>query len=331
MKNMRLTAAGAELLGTTHADGTPRYWIGYYGLAYVGDRETDSLDMAAETGVLTQSGDNIYNIWQGDMLNGYAQDNPEDTAAATLFGLTLYDKSIRTNYRYVYDPGNTNDPSKPARNRLVAWKSISNGHGENTLERKGAAIYMGTDGTAASEIPIPAPLYYGGETATASIITNTPEQDTVPVSADYRYYVGTRDGGEYGWKDSSATQDATTVGDTELLESISNFNKFHGTASSEGYGVSSVSSCHNMSKATKLFPISYYNVVNDNGKKVAETRYADNSPARKPLASAIKFSIDLSPVTADAGYTALNYEDGGIVDDQDSGVRGPGTPPLIKM
>lgn len=311
MKNMRLTTAGAALLGTTHADGTPRYWIGYYGLAYVSDHENDNLDVAASSGTLTQTGDYIYNIWQGDMLNGYAQANPEDTAAASLFGLTLYDKSIRTNYRYVYDV-NTN------RNRLVAWKSESTGNGENTLERKGAAIYMGTDpdGTVPSQIPLPAPLYYGGEPSNATVATITPAEEAAPVSADYRYYVGTRDGDEYGWKESSATQADTTVSDDALLSSISNFNKFHGTVSAEGYGVSSVSSCHNMSKATKLFPISYYNVVNDNGKKVAETQYADNSPARKPLASAIKFSIDLSPVTADTGYTALNYEDGGIVEDQ---------------
>ena len=311
MKNMRLTTAGAALLGTTHADGTPRYWIGYYGLAYVSDHENDNLDVAASSGTLTQTGDYIFNIWQGDMLNGYAQANPEDTAAASLFGLTLYDKSIRTNYRYVYDV-NTN------RNRLVAWKSESTGNGENTLERKGAAIYMGTDpdGTTPSQIPLPAPLYYGGEPSNATVATITPAEEAAPVSADYRYYVGTRDGDEYGWKESSATQADTTVSDEALLNSISNFNKFHGTVSAEGYGVSSVSSCHNMSKATKLFPISYYNVVNDNGKKVAETQYADNSPARKPLASAIKFSIDLSPVTADTGYTALNYEDGGIVEDQ---------------
>ena len=311
MKNMRLTTAGAALLGTTHADGTPRYWIGYYGLAYVSDHENDNLDVAASSGTLTQTGDYIYNIWQGDMLNGYAQTNPEDTAAASLFGLTLYDKSIRTNYRYVYD-ATTN------RNRLVAWKSESTGNGENTLERKGAAIYMGTDadGTVPSQIPLPAPLYYGAEPSNATVATITPAEEAAPVSADYRYYVGTRDGDEYGWKESSATQADTTVSDEALLSSISNFNKFHGTVSAEGYGVSSVSSCHNMSKATKLFPISYYNVVNDNGKKVAETQYADNSPARKPLASAIKFSIDLSPVTADTGYTALNYEDGGIVEDQ---------------
>lgn len=313
MKNMRLTKKGAELLGTTHADGTPRYWIGYYGLAYVADRETDSIDAIAsrEDNVLTTTGDCIYNIWQGDMLNGYAQNNPEDTAAAALFGLTLYDKSIRTNYRYVYD-------AKTNRNRLVAWKSETTGNGENTLERKGAAIYLGTDGTPDSDNLsqlVPAPLYYGGEPGNESVVTITPNNNE-RVTADYRYYVGTRDGDEYGWKESSATQADTTVSDEALLSSISNFNKFHGTVSAEGYGVSSVSSCHNMSKATKLFPISYYNVVNDNGKKVAETQYTDNSPARKPLASAIKFSIDLSPVTADTGYTALNYEDGGIVEDQ---------------
>lgn len=314
MKNMRLTKKGAELLGLTHADGTPRYWIGYYGLAYVADRETDSIDDAANNNTLTKNGDCIYNIWQGDMLNGYAQNNPEDTAAATLFGLTLYDKSIRTNYRYVYD-ANAN------RNRLVAWKSESTGNGENTLERKGAAIYLGTDGTAESAETlnglIPAPLYYGGEPGNKSVVTVN-SNGNERVTADWRYYVGTRDGDEYGWKDSSATQADTTVGDEELLSSISNFNKFHGTVSAEGYGVSSVSSCHNMSRATKYFPISHYNVVNDNGNKVAETQYGDNSPARKPLATGIKFSIDLSPITADRGYTALNYEPGDDVDDQDT-------------
>jgi len=313
MKNMRLTKAGAELLGTAHADGETRFWIGYYGLAYVADRENDNIKDAAQSGKLTKNGDYIFNIWQGDMLNGYAQNNPEDTAAASLFGLTLYDKSIRTNYRYVYDPDT-------GRNRLVAWKSESTGNGENTLERKGAAIYLGTkfaDGeTTPSELPLPAPLYYGGEPNTNAIVTASENAGNIPVSADYRYYVGTKNAGDFGWVDSGATQDSETVSDDTLLTSISNFNKFHGTVSSEGYGVSSVSSCHNMSKATKLFPISYYNVINDNGKKLAETQYADNSPARKPLATAIKFSIDLSPVTADTGYTALNYEDGGIVEDQ---------------
>lgn len=329
MKNMRLTRAGAEMLGTAHADGESRYWIGYYGLAYVADRETDSISVAAQSGELTQSGDYIYNIWQGDMLNGYAQTNPEDTAAASLFGLTLYDKSIRTNYRYVYYPGSKTDENDPPRNRLVAWKSESDGNGENTLVRKGATVYEGTymykygiqTRVKESDIPLPAPLYYGGEPSDATISSSVAPVDAVPVSADYRYYVGVRDGGEYGWKDSSSTQSSTTVTDQSLLGSISNFNKFHGTVSSEGYGVSSVSSCHNMSRATKLFPISYYNVVNDNGGKVAETQYPDNSAARKPLATAIKFSIDLSPVTADSGYTALNYEDG-IVDDQDTGMAG---------
>ena len=313
MKNMRLTKAGTELLGTAHADGETRFWIGYYGLAYVADRENDSIKDAARSGKLTKNGDYIFNIWQGDMLNGYAQNNPEDTAAASLFGLTLYDKSIRTNYRYVYDPDT-------GRNRLVAWKSESTGNGENTLERKGAAIYWGTkfaDGeTTPSELPLPAPLYYGGEPNTNAIVTASENAGNIPVSADYRYYVGTKNAGDFGWVDSGATQDSETVSDDTILTSISNFNKFHGTVSSEGYGVSSVSSCHNMSKATKLFPISYYNVINDNGKKLAETQYADNSPVRKPLATAIKFSIDLSPVTADTGYTALNYEDGGIVEDQ---------------
>lgn len=322
---MKLTTFGKSILAPLeHAAGSPRFWIGYYALAYVPDRENDPIDEAAEGGQLTHTGDIIYNIWQGDMLNGYAQNNPEDTAAASLFGLTLYDKSIRTNYRYVYDPGNPNDPSKPARNRLVAWESISNGHGENTIERKGVHIYNGKTGTAADDdeedvgLPIPAPLYYEGDPSEETISLNLGPHENTEVSSDYRYYVGTRGGDidNYGWQDSSKTHEggAAIVTDSTLLTSISNFNKFHGTVSAEGYGVSSVSSCHNMSRATKYFPISHYTVVNDNGKKVAETKRTDKV---NPLATAIKFTIDLSPITADTGYTAINYEAGNVVDDQE--------------
>lgn len=322
MRKFKLTQAGINLLGTSHCDGETRYWIGYYGLAYVPDRDLDPISESAQTGKLTKTGDYIYNIWQGDMVNGYAQENPEDTAAASLFGLTLYDKSIRTNYRYVYDHVN-------GRNRMVAWKSLADaGTGENTLERKGYAVYNGATENEESELPLPAPLYYRGEPSDDSIhavvsSASSVADDVARVSADTRFYVGTPGGvasNKYGWDSSSKTTEAGNlyVDDEELLESISNFNKFHGTVSSEGYGVSSVSSCHNMSKATRLFPINYYSVVNDNGAKVAETKYADNSPARKSLATAIKFSIDLSPVTADNGYTTLNYEPSDLSDDQDT-------------
>lgn len=305
MANMVLTDFGRNILTPiADASGSPRYWIGYYALAYVPNKRTDNLANAAASNQLTTTGDVIYNIWQGDMVNGYAENNPEDTAAASLFGLTMYDKSIRTNYRYVYDGVNL-------RNRLVAWKSVTDGHGENTLIRKGVQVYYGATKEESSELPIPAPLYYLGESGNG-VLSNDNVSDTV--SADYRYYVGTRAGGSYGWQDSANTQIAPTVSDVNLLQSISNFNKFHGTVSSEGYGVSSVSSCHNMSKATKFFPISHYSVVNDNGKKVAETQ---NNDTTSPLASAIKFTIDLKPITSDAGYTALTYEADDAGDDQD--------------
>ena len=309
MKNMKLTTNGLQILKGGLADGETRFWIGYYGLAYVPDREQDSLDDAATQGKITTTpfSDRIYNIWQGDMLNGYAQDNPEDSAAASLFGLTMYDKSIRTNYRYVYDTENEC-------NRLVAWKSVNTGHGENTLARIGAAIYTGgyrdeENGLVQSNIPVPAPLYYKGEPGVNQSIADS--LDAEKVSSDFRYYQGISGRGEYGWDAAEETYDGEVIYTPDnLLQSVSNFNRFHGTASSEGYGVSSVSSCHNMSKATKLFPINYYQVVNDNGKKLAETKYSENSPARKPLATGIKFSIDLSPVTVDTGYTALEYEAG---------------------
>ena len=301
MKNMRLTKYGAALLNGNLGDGESRYWIGYYGLAYVPDKEHDSLDNAAQTGELTTTGDYIFNIWQGDMLNGYAQANPETSASTSLFGLTMYDKSIRTNYRYVYH--NAVSSEDTSYNQLVTWKSVPNGNGENTLERVGAYIYKGVNGENNSEIPLPAPLYY--------------KSSELQVSGDYRYYVGVNvSDPDLGWNGSTETWDEEYATQAQL-DSISNFNKFHGTVSSEGYGVSSVSSCHNMSKATKLFPISHYTVINDNGKKLAETYAPDNSSAKKPLASAIKYSIDLSPVSSDRGYTALNYREPDNSDAQD--------------
>ena len=310
MTNIKLTDRGRNLLAPLDdAAGAPKYWIGYYALAYVPNRENDSLADAVRNNKLTSSGDVIYNIWQGDMVNGYATENPDDTAAASLFGLTLYGKSIRTNYRYVYVPGDGR--SEKPHNTLVAWESVSDGHGENTLVRKGAAVYNGATDESASELPIPAPLYYRGEPDVGNV-SNSVNNDEPDVSADYRYYVGTRSGGPYGWQDSANTQSEQLVDDPTLLQSISNFNKFHGPVSSEGYGVSSVSSCHNMSKATKYFPISHYTVVNDNGKKVAETKNTS------PNATAIKYTIDLTPITSDVGYTALNYEAGDSGDDQDA-------------
>lgn len=318
MRNFKITNAGLNLLGTTNAEGTPRYWIGYYGLAYVPDRDLDPIDDAVSDGVLTKKGDNIYNIWQGDMVNGYAQNNPDDTAAANLFGLTLYDKSIRTNYRYVYD-------SDAGRNQLVAWKSIGNEEtGENTLVREGYNVYLGaceeTEGSVTeSGLPLPAPLFYAGEPSSTSGVSDDATSDDI-VSDDVRYYKGTTTTEEqYGWMDSSEVQDSPNyiITDSDKRRSISNFNKFHGTVSSEGYGVSSVSSCHNMSKATKLFPISHYTVVNDNKGKLAETKSSDD--AKKPLASAIKYTIDLSLITSDAGYMALydGVKYGGVIDGDD--------------
>ena len=53
MKNMKLTTNGLKILKGGLADGESRYWIGYYGLAYVPDREQDSLDKAATLGKIT--------------------------------------------------------------------------------------------------------------------------------------------------------------------------------------------------------------------------------------------------------------------------------------
>lgn len=89
------------------------------------------------------------------------------------------------------------------------------------------------------------------------------------------------------------TQDGLNGNFSEMLEpdyncmckqfwkykSISNYNRFHAPASSEGFLVDYEPSCRNMAKVTRLFPISYYKVVNAKegassislGRKIAST------------------------------------------------------------
>ena len=343
MSSMIITKKGLQLLGSSTARGETNYWIGYYGLAFVPDKDTDKI--TPEMTRLTTTGDYIYNIWQGDLINGYATDGDPENAASTLFGLTLYSKGICSNYRYVLD--------KDGNNNLVSWTSNGSTAGENTFNRTPFHVYPGVhvngdgneESVTASEIPVPAPLFYTNEpgkdtyaqplsrTAFAGSLSDGAEvppypvnsdiiEDNVPlVSSDARFYVGENESPDgkdwgttsnvnaYGWMNSQDTRREDSYYNDQYwkMRSVSNFNRFHGTVSSEGYGVSSVSSCHNMSRATKLFPISYYTVINDNGGKKAETGITD-STANEELASAVKFTIDLSLIANDDNFTSAEYD-----------------------
>lgn len=363
MSSMIITKAGLDLLGSAYARGESNYWIGYYGLAFVPDKSSDPVK--PEMTRLTETGDYIYNIWQGDLINGYATDGAPENAASSLFGLTLYSKGICSNYRYVLDADGNNN--------LVSWTSSGSSAGENTFNRTPFHIYRGnryevddtTNDTSnvKSEIPVPAPLFYMNEpdkdnyrkpldpdsfgtslcTKTGAsgyppypLNTTCTKYDRVPmVSSDARFYVGDGvaptntttfeencDNDAYVWMNSTDTRPVDAIDDKDKfynrqywkMRSVSNFNRFHGTVSSEGYGVSSVSSCHNMSRATKLFPISYYTVINDNGKTRAETEIND-ADANEELASAIKFTIDLSLIAKDDNFSFADYDNENLPDE----------------
>lgn len=168
-KKSIITYNGLQLLGTSAKVSGQYYWLGYYALAYVPNAwksSSPSLPPCSPDGFdvedlpseplsynmtkLTESGDIIYNIFQGDLVGtGYYDNKSDGTAGGNLFGMSMYDQSIKKHYRYVLDEfGNNN---------LVAWEEDT---GNLML---GATIYNGTDGFNESDLPIPAPLYYLGD------------------------------------------------------------------------------------------------------------------------------------------------------------------------
>ena len=71
------------------------------------------------------------------------------------------------------------------------------------------------------------------------------------------------------------------------FKSISNYNRYHAPASSEGFLVDYEPACRNMAKVTRLFPISHYKVVN------AKEGASSILPGKK-IASTLRFSINMS-------------------------------------
>lgn len=339
MSKMMITKAGLDLLAKQNT-GTRTYWIGYYGLAYVDQTGESSGDaITPDMTRLTKTGDYIYNIWQGDLTNtGFAAD--DTSGARSLFGLTMYDKNICSNYRYVLD-GDGN-------NNLVAWSSAA----ESSNLRSSLHIYRGVhtgadDVTVASEMPVPAPLFYcddpfGGRyplnydnadlteekfdqllntswTGVGSRSDYPHGADSVLplVSDEARFYAGEPCdpesiddfGGKVDCNDPSSWMGAMDNREFDPVghicqkyaqyRSISNYNLQHGNVSSEGYRIGSAAASHNMSKATRLFPISSYTVLMDGAGAGGKPETSGNISQK---AGSIKFGISLSPIAVDRTY-----------------------------
>lgn len=206
----QITNKGLELLASSSKATGQHWWIGWYALAFVPDelQDEDGEKIGPNMTKLTEEGDIIYNIFQGDM-NG---DGYQTTKASDKFKAVNYDSNIKKNYRYVLD--------EDGRNNLVTFVDGKNG-------LKGACVYPGVkvnesrdDNSidyAKSKIPLPAPLLYTGVLAAGegwstngmNIFLGTGndrienfypvDKDssdlTIPrVSADFRNYEGYKNG-----------------------------------------------------------------------------------------------------------------------------------------
>lgn len=341
-----ITSKGVNLLHMAPADGSPSYWIGYYGLAFVPSENRADVDAVSQSMTeLTTTGDHIYNLWQGAMpCDGYA----ENSAAGDLYGLSMYTSNVLSRFRYVLD--------EDGNNNLVMWKGSSE---SNSTKMVGATVYKGiSEDNEKSGMPVPAPLFYMGEPVEYSAKLNEaelkskimgnsssdydyPTTGNLPlVSTDTRNYnqskagmngpetdtgfsdVGDLEsvtGSKYEW--TSASDTYTQMNDASgsnpisnpknqhceqfwKFQSISNYNRFHAPASSEGFQVDYEPSCRNMSKVTKYFPIAHYQVLN-----AKENASSMNSVNR--LASALKFklSINVADIISNTAIRAVEYAD----------------------
>lgn len=241
MNDITLTSAGKDILYRNTINGGQTYWVGYYGLAYVPDQskfDASHNELIFHAGTAGdsgsgdgESGDYIYNIWQSDITN-----EGHSISSNSLTRLTLYDRNLSANFRYIYD-------ADKGCNRLVTWTTDGNAVGLSGGEtpsyiRTGYKVYDGVqmgDGndvsvTGDSRIPCPAPLFYlgHGKSYTSGMTAeefvdevgsdwplNSDALDSdghpVPlVTPDMRYYFGTvprPDGVEFGSIPSGSEND----------------------------------------------------------------------------------------------------------------------------
>ena len=355
-----ITNNGLNIMNQTRADGTVQYWLGYFGLAYVPDENRESEDgspvadpIHAGMTELTTTGDVIYNVFQGAMTpTGFDTDiDPEigDSAASKLYNECMYSGSVISKFRYVLDSTGSN--------KLIVFESV-NENGQPVsgndfpygLQKYTEYFGVGAkkdNGTvaAASELPVPAPLYYMGEPSAwdnpvvtqqsidnaVNNVTNASrgEEDTPShlITADTRI-ISMSDNtlpqpsiDESTWegntdKYSYSASEGYTYGDPVAMfkylpqawqyQSVSNFNRFHGAANANGNAVNYEPACRNMSLATRLFPISHYDVINTlDDNKVENVKYT--------------IQIDLRQLFTDVTRNStVYYKDGFVLDPNDA-------------
>ena len=185
MVSQIITNSGMQLLASSTSVSGQMYWIGYYSLAYIPNFMKDSGNVGSITPPpnpsdadtagsnsdigpnlvlstsidklnsmmtkLTLYGDQIWNIFQGDLVGPGFIDGLSGSNAGNLFGLTLYSSNVKKHYRYVLDENGNNN--------LLGYVVDPN----NPALMLGAFRYYGTDGYLESSLPIPAPLYYFGD------------------------------------------------------------------------------------------------------------------------------------------------------------------------
>lgn len=260
MKKSYLTQAGLDILSSNLANGdTVQYWIGYYGLAYLPEdsavRTTPDPNQTKIVPVDSNGkplGDVIYNVFQGSMADTVAAFVEGNTDAGNLYKQCLYAENVESTFRYVL----TEDANGNKINTLVAFEQSDTD--PSSYSKK--YTYYGVGGTAVGTgsadengLPIPAPLYYDG---------NSNDGDSLSVSADMRFY--NEKSGMWGASNAGTRNEAYAT--NELKKSISNFNRYHAPSTSEGYAVAYQPACRNMAMATKLFPIEHYQVVSTANK-----------------------------------------------------------------
>ena len=251
-KTQIITNRGLELLGKSPLTGANQtYWLGYFGFAYVPDeikeQYPEEVPSAAST-TLTEHGDVIYNIWQGSMTpNGYKTDIGTSNAAE-LMTQCQYTNNIMSNFRYSLDKG---------RNTLSLYKRNADGTVTQWGETFQGAGVDANDVAQDSALPIPAALYYSANSA----------GDGHVVTGDPRTYAA--NGTLWGDSSDDWNKEPTDVLAPNDKKNVSNFNKYHAPAISDGYLQGQEPSCRNMATVTKYFPVAHYTVTSAEGSKVS--------------------------------------------------------------
>ncbi len=311
MQKTVLTDEGYQILNSSRSECNTQYWIGYFGLAYV----PENSELPATVHSLTDgavSGDIIYNVFQGSMTTVQAGTNTQidtESPAYKLANECMYSGNVLSRFRYVLDKNDNNQLILFADNKDMGDDNPFHPEGlvEYKVFRNDKIAASGDDDTSnveATPLPLPAPLYFGGDPSNYSQLTGTVDPEGEQVTHDTRSYSSSIHALNQGYAEGSlglngstpANADkydyvaskgntysdvATNTNDAVLeqewqLQSVSNFNRYHAPTNAEGYRQDAEPSCRNMAKVTKYFPINHYDVINtcdSDPNKVATVKY----------------------------------------------------------